>query len=137
MASNEEIKNIFSQFKEANKRLSEALCLNEETTIKRDAVIKRFEFTFELLWKTLKKIARFEKFDCFGPKDSFKIAFKLGLIENEELFLELIDARNKTTHVYSEEEAKKIYSFIKEKAINAFSEAEKKIEGRIARQGNL
>ncbi len=69
--------------------------------------------------------------ECFGPKDAFKIAFKLGLIENEELFLELIDARNKTAYVYSEEEAKKIYSFIKEKAINAFSEAEKKIEQRI------
>ena len=131
MASNEEIKNIFNQFKEANKRLNEALCLKDETAIKRDAVIKRFEFTFELLWKTFKRIARFEKLECFGPKDAFKIAFKLGLIENEELFLELIDARNKTTHVYSEEEAKKIYSFIKEKAINAFAEAEKKIEQRI------
>ncbi len=131
MASNEEIKSIFNQFKEANKRLNEALCLKEENAIKRDAVIKRFEFTFELLWKTFKRIARFEKFDCFGPKDAFKIAFKLELIENEELFLELIDARNKTAHVYSEEEAKKIYCFIKEKAINAFSEAEKKIEQRI------
>ncbi len=131
MASNEEVKTIFSQFKEANKRLNEALGIKEDSDIKRDAVIKRFEFTFELLWKTFKRIARFEKLDCFSPKGCFKVAFKLELIEDEELFLEIIDARNKTAHVYSQEEAKKIYDFIIEKAVNAFAGAEKKIESRI------
>jgi len=132
MASNEEIKNIFKQFKEANQRLNEAIDIAEETDIKRDAVIQRFEFTFELLWKTFKRIARFEKLNCFSPKSCFKIAFKLGLIEDEEVFLEIIDARNKTTHIYSEEEARKIYDFIKEKAAEAFSKAEKKIQERFA-----
>lgn len=131
MASDQEIKAIFNQFKEANKRLTEAIGIKEDNDIKRDAVIKRFEFTFELLWKTFKRITRFEKLDCFSPKDCFKFAFKLGLISNEELFLEIIDARNKTTHVYSEEHAGKIYNFIKQKAAGAFAEAEKKIGQRI------
>lgn len=131
MASNEDIKGIFSQFKEANKRLNEAVSLEEESDIKRDAVIQRFEFTYELLWKIFRKIARLEKLDSYSPKSSFKVAFKLGLIEDEELFLNIIDARNKTTHVYSEEDAKKIYLFIKEKALSAFTEAEKKIEQKL------
>ena len=131
MASNEEVKAIFSQFKEANKRLTEALGLEKEDDIKRDAVIQRFEFTFELLWKTFKRIARSEKLDCYSPKSSFKTGFKMGLIEDEELFLKIIDARNKTTHVYSEEEAKEIYDFIKEKAAAAFAETEKKLEQKI------
>ena len=130
MASNREIQSLFKQFKEAYSRLKEAINIKEESDIKRDAVIKRFEFTYELLWKTYKKIARLEKLDYFTPKACFQFAFKSGLIEDEELFLEIIDARNKTTHVYSEEEAKKIYDFIKEKAINAFDVAEKKIEAR-------
>lgn len=127
MASNEEIQGLFKQFKEAHQRLKEALNLKEESDIKRDAVIKRFEFTYELLWKLYKKIARLQKLDYFSPKSSFQFAFKSGLIEDEDLYLEIIDARNKTTHVYSEEEAKEIYNFIKAKVIAAFEEAEKKI----------
>ncbi len=131
MASNEEIKIIFKQFKEARKRLNEALGLKKDSDIKRDAVIKRFEFTFELLWKTFKVIAKLEKLECFSPKSCFKAAFKLGLIEDEGLFLELIDARNKTAHIYSKKEAQKIYNFIKKKAVFAFREAEKNIAARI------
>jgi len=128
MASSEEIKSLFKAFKEAHSRLKEAINIKEESDIKRDAVIKRFEFTYELLWKTYKKIARLEKLDYFNPKACFQFAFKSGLIDDEGVFLEIIDARNKTSHVYSQEEAKKIYAFIKEKVINAFDLAESKIK---------
>lgn len=131
MAPNIEVQSLFEQFKEAYSRLKEAINIKKESDIKRDAVIKRFEFSYELLWKTYKKIARLQKLDYFNPKACFQFAFKSGLIEDEELFLEIIDARNKTTHVYSEEEAEKIYNFIKEKVINAFDAAEKKIKEMI------
>lgn len=108
--------------------------MEEETTIKRDAVIKRFEFTYELLWKTYKKIARAQKLEYFSPKACFQFAFKSGLIEDEQLFLEIIDARNQTTHVYSEDEAKKIYNLIKEKVISAFESAEKKLEAELTKK---
>ena len=128
MAPNEEIQSLFGQFKEAHSRLKEAIGIEKETDIKRDAVIKRFEFTYELLWKTYKKIARLQKLDYFSPKACFQFAFKSGLLKDEQLFLEIIDARNKTTYVYSEKEAKVIYNFIKEKAVSAFDTAKKKLE---------
>lgn len=128
MASNREIQSLFEQFTETYSRLKEAIDIKKESDIKRDAVIKRFEFTYELLWKTYKKIARLQKLDYFNPKACFQFAFKSGLIEDEDLFLEIIDARNKTTHVYSQAEAEKIYDFIKEKVINAFDIAEKNIK---------
>lgn len=128
MASNEEIQSLFGQFKDAHSRLKEAINIEKETDIKRDAVIKRFEFTYEFLWKTYKKLARSQKLDYFNPKACFQFAFKSGLIEDEQLFVEIIDARNKTTHVYSEEEAKKIYDFVKEKVVSAFDTAQKKLE---------
>lgn len=131
MASNQELQSLLRQFKEAHQRLKEAINLKEETTIKRDAVIKRFEFTYELLWKTYKKIARAQKLEYFSPKACFQFAFKSGLIEDEQLFLEIIDARNQTAHVYSEDEAKKIYNFIKEKVISAFEIAGKKLEAEV------
>ena len=111
--------------------MREAISIKEESDIKRDAVIKRFEFTYELLWKTYKKAARLQKLDYFNPKACFQFAFRAGLIGDEHLFLEIIDARNKTTHVYSEEEAGKIYNFIKEKVIAAFDAADSKIKETI------
>ncbi len=128
MASDEKVQALFKQFKEANLRLRQALALKEESDIKRDAVIKRFEFTYELLWKTYKQIARLQKLDYFSPKACFQFAFKAGLIKDEQLFLEIIDARDKTTHVYSEQEAKKIYDFVKQRVTGAFNIAEKEIE---------
>jgi nucleotidyltransferase substrate binding protein (TIGR01987 family) len=130
MAPDSEIKSLFAEFKKAYSRLKEAIFLKEENDIKRDAVIKRFEFTYELLWKTYKRMARLEKLDYFSPKACFQFAFKSGLIADEGLFLEIIDARNKTTHVYSQEEAKNIYDFIKQKVITAFEAAEKRLEER-------
>jgi len=131
MASDREVKSIFERFKKANKRLKEAVDLKEETEIKRDAVIQRFEFTFELLWKTFKKIAREEKIECFSPKTAFRVAFQLGLIDNEQVFVEIIDARNKTSHTYSEEEIIEIYEFIRGKVVDIFAEAETKIAGYV------
>ena len=128
MASDQEVQSLFRQFKQAHSRLKEAVGIEEENDIKRDVVIKRFEFTYELLWKTYKKIARIQKLDYFNPKACFQFAFKSGLIKEEELFLEIIDARNKTTHVYSEEEAKKIYDFIKERVMAVFVIAEDRLE---------
>ena len=105
--------------------------MREETAIKRDAVIQRFEFTFELLWKTFKKISRAERIDYFSPKTAFRAAFQMGLIDDEQIFVEIIDARNKTSHVYSEEEIIDIYEFIKNKVIDIFAAVETKIAGYI------
>lgn len=38
----------------------------------RDGVIKRFEFTFELFWKTIKMLLEYEGFDCAGPRSCIK-----------------------------------------------------------------
>ena len=133
MAPNEELQSLFSQFAQARQRLDEALRLEPESEIKQDAVIQRFEFTYEPLWKVFRKIARAEKIDCISPRDCFRFALRAGLIGDEGLFLEIIDARNKTAHVYSKEEARKIYGFIKEKASAAFADSEKQLKnsGRI------
>ena len=59
--------------------MKEAIDIEQESDIKRDAVIKRFEFVYELLWKTYKRIARLQKLDYFSPKACFQFAFKRGI----------------------------------------------------------
>lgn len=136
MARDSEVKNLFEQFKKAFQRLKEAidLKLENEQEIKRDAVIQRFEFTYELLWKTLKRIASLEKIEAFSPKTAFTAGFQLGLIADEQLFVDIIEARNKTSHVYSQKAAEEIYAFVLGNVVGAFEQVSRKIKEKYAQE---
>lgn len=47
----------------------------------RDAAIQRFEFTFELFWKSLKAYAEESWVEAYSPRDSVRTAFQLGVIQ--------------------------------------------------------
>jgi len=96
-------------FKRAVKKLEEVLNL-KKTEIIRDSAIKRFELCFDLAWKTIKNYAKEQGVECYSPKECFKTAFQLKLINHEEKWLEIIDDRNLSTHLYSEKQAEEIYS---------------------------
>ncbi len=105
---------LLTQFSDANKRLQEALETPLTETLALDGTIQRFEFTFELTWKTLKAFLEDQGIICRSPKACFKEAFKMGWIDNEASWISLLQARNMTSHVYSEEMAIEIYETIKE-----------------------
>lgn len=95
--------------------MKEALDKAENDLI-RDSVIKRFEYTFELCWKTI-KIFLNDKFgiDVFSPKECFRELRKNELISDEkiELLLEMTDDRNKIIHTYDEYFSDELYKKIK------------------------
>lgn len=97
----------------AAKRLQEAL-EREKDDIVRDAVIQRFEFTFELTWKTLVTILRENAMEFKGVKTVLRDAARLGLIEDIEAWFSYLEARNLTTHTYDLEVAEKVYQKAKE-----------------------
>ena len=96
-------------YENAAKQLAKAL--NEpESEFIRDASIQRFEFTYELLWKTIKVfLEEMHGVRTVSPRQVFKEAFALELIDNEEMFLEMIEARNLLSHTYNENQASEIY----------------------------
>ncbi len=77
-----------------------------------DGVIQRFEFCFELLWKTLKVFLDDRGVEARSPKDCLREAFSQGWITDEDSFLDMLADRNKTTHIYSREESWKIFARI-------------------------
>ena len=99
---------ILKDFQKTIERLGEVLKI-EETEITRDSAIKRFELCFDLAWKSIKNFARENGVECYSPKECFKVAFQLKLIEHDEKWLEMVKDRNLTTHLYKEEQAEKIY----------------------------
>jgi nucleotidyltransferase substrate binding protein (TIGR01987 family) len=80
------------------------------------ATIQRFEFSFELFWKTLKKICVFEGYDVISPRSIrtvFEKAFDCKLIGDESVWLLMLEDRNKTSHLYRRKTASEIYYRIK------------------------
>lgn len=74
-----------------------------------DATIQRFEFTIELYWKTLKKILATRGEIADYPKDILKASYKGHLIDDESIWLHMINDRNLTSHTYNEKLADEIY----------------------------
>lgn len=122
----------FENYKNAFDRLSEGILrFDKADDLLRDGLIQRFEFTFELAWKTLKSI--FEDEGLIGlnsPKTVLKEAYSAGLIKDEELWLTMLKDRNATTHIYSEKKAIEICNNIIEKYSNEFAELIKRIQIR-------
>ncbi|MBU5484090.1 nucleotidyltransferase substrate binding protein [Clostridium sp. MSJ-11] len=120
-------------FIKALDRLKEGLLqYNDENELLRDGLIQRFEFTFELAWKTLKEL--FEDEGLMGlnsPKSVLKEAFSAGIIENEKLWLDMLVDRNSTSHMYSESNAIEICKNIKEEYTKALEDLKDKIIRRI------
>lgn len=99
---------VFEDFEKSIKRLDEVLKL-KKTKIIRDSAIKRFELCFDLAWKSSKVYAKSKGVECYSPKDCFKEAFQLKLIDYDEKWLDMVDNRNLTTHLYEEKQADKVF----------------------------
>lgn len=67
-----------------------------------DLIVKRFEFTYEMAWKALKRYLEFLGLDPKAPRMVFKEAFAQQIITDEEVWLDMIEQRNLTSHVYDE-----------------------------------
>lgn len=89
-------------------RLKEVL-KEKKTVIIRDSTIQRFEFSFELFWKVLKKILLYEGEESTTPRDTIAKAYRYSLINDEDLWIEMMNDRNKTSHMYDESSAELIY----------------------------
>ena len=95
----------------ALKTLSEILQEKYSTTIQ-DAAIQRFEYTTEAIWKCLQVyLKESEGIISASPKSCMREAKRIGLLNDRETecALEMIDARNMTSHTYHKEVADLLY----------------------------
>lgn len=102
------LENLIKDLKKANQRLKEVIKL-KPTRIHKDAAIQRFEFTFELAWKTTQEYVRDQGFDCNSPKNCIREGARLEVINNPEDWIEYLKARNLIAHTYNEKMADRIY----------------------------
>jgi nucleotidyltransferase substrate binding protein (TIGR01987 family) len=94
--------------------LEEVLQLNK-TAITRDSAIQRFEYTYELSIKFLKRLlkrmaATPQTIDQMDYKDMIREGAKAGIIHEPEAWFVYREARNETSHAYDETKAEKVYA---------------------------
>lgn len=108
----------YNHFTQAFKQLEKAVELAAQrplTELEEQGVIQAFEYTHELAWNTLKDFLEEQGLhNLYGSKDSTREAFKRGLIENGEVWMDMIKSRNLTSHTYNEEVAQHIVKAIRE-----------------------
>ncbi len=105
------LSNKIGNFKKAVERLSEGITELEanESSVVRDGVIQRFEFTTELAWKATREYLMEQGFiDINSPKSVMKEAFSVGLISDDKIWIQILNDRNLTSHIYKEEVADEI-----------------------------
>jgi nucleotidyltransferase substrate binding protein (TIGR01987 family) len=99
----------YSNFQKACNLLGEAVCLEVMSALEIEGMIQRFEFTFELAWKTLKDYLEDKGFtEVVGSRDAIRLAFANGIISEGEVWMEMLADRNLTTHLYDENKANRI-----------------------------
>ncbi|MCF0139289.1 MAG: nucleotidyltransferase substrate binding protein [Acidaminococcus fermentans] len=101
----EKIQERINTAQRALTKLHELAVKPDLSDVERDALIQRFEFSFELLWKCAKEyLYVVEGIDAASPKKVIRCYRELGLLDDEQTreALQMADDRNLTTHTYDE-----------------------------------
>lgn len=118
---------IIRQFEQTLIRLEEVMA-QPQNDFMRDSAIQRFEFTLDLAWKTIQiYLKEVHGIDCNSPKQCFREAFRVNLIEYEDTWIDLVDKRNETVHTYKQEIAEKVYNALP-KAVSLFRQLLNKLK---------
>lgn len=87
----------------------------------RDGVIQRFEFTTELAWKACREyLLEMGYAEVNGPKPVMREAFAHGIIKDETMWIDILNDRNLTSHVYKEQTANEIFEHIQMRYVEQF-----------------
>ena len=85
----------------------------------RDGLIQRFEFTVELAWKSLKEYLEDQGavLGIASPRGVLKEAYAAGLIDDAQVWLDMLASRNITSHVYDDAQAAQVVEAVRDRYI--------------------
>jgi nucleotidyltransferase substrate binding protein (TIGR01987 family) len=95
-------KQRFKNFEKGFAALKVGVEVARPSPLEKQGIIQSFEFTFELAWKTLKDYLESKEVRTEFPRDVIIQAFRVELIEDGEVWMEMLDARNLISHTDDE-----------------------------------
>jgi nucleotidyltransferase substrate binding protein (TIGR01987 family) len=106
----------FQSFQKALSQLRAAHALAQQRSLselEQQGLIQAFEFTHELAWNVVKDFLESRgATKLYGSKDATREAFAKGLIANGDGWMDMIAARNRSTHTYNEKTAHEVATAI-------------------------
>lgn len=94
--------------------------------LEKQGLIQAFEFTHELAWNVLKDYFEYQgNFNIKGSRDATKEGFKYELLNDGNLWMQMIETRNLTSHIYDKHTAEEIVEIIVNKYLKEFIAFEK------------
>ncbi|WP_010254824.1 nucleotidyltransferase substrate binding protein [Treponema primitia] len=122
----------FDNYKKALAVLERTASITVERSLseaERQGLVQGFEFTFELAWNVLKDYLEALGFNDFhGSISTIRIAFREGLIENGEAWMDMVKSRNDSSHTYNVETADKVVNAILNTYIDEFRKLTKTMD---------
>lgn len=115
----------YMNLKKAYDRLVEVSNLYDgKDDIIRDSLIQRFEFTYELTHKTLREFMKYlgVTLENSFPRTIYKKAYVNNIISDELVWINLLEDRNSTSHIYNEKLADEIAARIVKNYVGAIGE---------------
>jgi nucleotidyltransferase substrate binding protein (TIGR01987 family) len=95
------------------KNAVELAAIRKLTDLEKQGMIKGFEFTFEMVWNVMKDYLEEQGITgIIGSKGAVRYAFNNGLIEDGQVWLDMIESRNISSHSYDEATANGLVSAI-------------------------
>jgi nucleotidyltransferase substrate binding protein (TIGR01987 family) len=98
------LKDSLNNLESAVSNLERAITVPRNRELVFEGTIHRFEVTIELMWKTLKRALEYEGLQPKTPRETLKEAFRIGWLNDETVWIDMLEHRNTTSHQYLAEE---------------------------------
>ena len=119
----------FTNFNKAFAQLEKYVGHEDLNELEKQGLIKAFEYTYELIWKTLQDLLKEKGYkDITGPKPVIEQSFQDGYILDGEGWMRMHISRNLTSHTYNEETAEEIVAKIKNEYFILLKSIKNKLE---------
>ena len=122
-------KQRFQNYQRALKQLTKFIEKGDLNELEEQGMIQSFEYTYELAWNTMKDLFEAQgETGILGSRDAFRLAFRRGLVEQGEVWMDMIKKRRLTSHTYDELVAREISTCVRDVYFREFVFLAKRLE---------
>ncbi|RNC76699.1 nucleotidyltransferase [Piscirickettsiaceae bacterium NZ-RLO2] len=125
----------FNNYRKALKQLSLAVKLHGErelSELERQGMIQAFEYTHELAWNCLKDYLVYKgQQNLHGSRDATRKAISVGLLDDDQQWMNMIKSRNLSSHTYNKATADQLVDSITNHYHDLFLQLQNKLSSLV------